>query len=115
MFYISYWNFIQAYDSNQTGNEGDALNMSSDEESLTETRESQREEELSLFWSFIVNMLTNLDAMPIERIHQMLKIFAMQVILILDTLSKYHCLCLYPSYNVVMLFSFAYLENTLNI
>jgi len=71
-------NQSQAYDSNQTGNEGDALNMSSDEESLTETRESQREEELSLFWSFIVNMLTNLDAMPIERIHQMLKIFAMQ-------------------------------------
>ena len=57
--------------------------MSSDEESLTETRESQREEELSLFWSFIVNMLTNLDAMPIERIHQMLKIFAMQVVLTL--------------------------------
>ena len=27
----------------------------------------------------IVGMLTNLDSLPIERIHQMLKIFAMQV------------------------------------
>ena len=55
------------------------INLTDDDENPTETRESQREEELSLYWSFIVNMLTNLDAMPIERIHQMLKIFAMQV------------------------------------
>ena len=50
-----------------------------EEESLTETREAQREAELNVFWSYIVGMLTNLEALPIERIHQMLKIFAMQV------------------------------------
>eukprot|EP00088_Acartia_fossae_P022438 TRINITY_DN2363_c0_g1_i3.p1 TRINITY_DN2363_c0_g1~~TRINITY_DN2363_c0_g1_i3.p1 ORF type:complete len:803 (-),score=175.51 TRINITY_DN2363_c0_g1_i3:526-2934(-) len=49
-----------------------------DDESLTETRESQREKELSLFWQYIDNMLTNLGPQPIERIHQRLKIFAMQ-------------------------------------
>ena len=50
-----------------------------EDESLTETRESQREKELSLFWQYIDNMLTNLGPQPIERIHQRLKIFAMQV------------------------------------
>lgn len=29
-----------------------------------------------MFWSYIVGMLTNLDCMPIDRIHQMLKLFA---------------------------------------
>lgn len=29
-----------------------------------------------VFWSYIVGMLTNLDSLPIERIHQMLKLFA---------------------------------------
>ncbi|KAL7299423.1 hypothetical protein TKK_0007666 [Trichogramma kaykai] len=38
----------------------------------------QREEELQIFWSYIVGMLTNLDSMPLERIHQMLKMFASQ-------------------------------------
>ncbi|RZF40821.1 hypothetical protein LSTR_LSTR003331 [Laodelphax striatellus] len=31
-----------------------------------------------VFWSYIVGMLTNLDSMPLERIHQMLKMFASQ-------------------------------------
>ena len=29
-------------------------------------------------WSFIVGMLTNLGQLPLERIHTMLKMFAMQ-------------------------------------
>lgn len=31
-----------------------------------------------VFWSYIVGMLTNLDSLPLERIHQMLKMFASQ-------------------------------------
>jgi anaphase-promoting complex subunit 2 len=46
---------------------------------LTASSRDQREAELSVFWSYIVAMLTNLDSLPIERIHQMLRIFAMQV------------------------------------
>jgi anaphase-promoting complex subunit 2 len=38
----------------------------------------QREEELQVFWNYIVGMLTNLDSMSLERIHQMLKLFASQ-------------------------------------
>lgn len=38
----------------------------------------QREGELQVFWAYIVGMLTNLDSMPLERIHQMLKMFASQ-------------------------------------
>lgn len=36
----------------------------------------QREEALQVFWSYIVGMLTNLDSLPLARIHQMLKMFA---------------------------------------
>jgi anaphase-promoting complex subunit 2 len=47
-------------------------------ESAMASASDQREEELQVFWSYIVGMLTNLDSMPIERIHQMLKMFASQ-------------------------------------
>lgn len=47
-------------------------------ESVMASASDQREEELQVFWSYIVGMLTNLDSMPIERIHQMLKMFASQ-------------------------------------
>ena len=50
-----------------------------EEESLTASSRDQREAELSVFWSYIVGMLTNVDSLAIERIHQMLRIFAMQV------------------------------------
>ena len=33
---------------------------------------------LQVLWSFIVGMLTNLESLPLERIHSMLKMFAMQ-------------------------------------
>lgn len=45
------------------------------ESAMTSTSD-QREEELQVFWSYIVGMLTNLDSLPLERIHQMLKMFA---------------------------------------
>jgi len=56
----------------ETVDEGDG------EEDYTASRKDQRDQELSVFWTYIVGMLTNLDSLPIERIHQMLKIFAMQ-------------------------------------
>lgn len=31
-----------------------------------------------MFWSYIVGMLTNLESLTLERIHQMLKMFASQ-------------------------------------
>lgn len=45
-------------------------------ESAMASASDQREEELGVFWSYIVGMLTNLDSLPLERIHQMLKMFA---------------------------------------
>jgi len=48
------------------------------EDSVTASIADQREEELGMFWSYITGMLTNLESLPLERIHQMLKIFAMQ-------------------------------------
>ena len=45
-------------------------------ESAMASTHDQREEELQVFWSYIVGMLTNLDSLPLERIHQMLKMFA---------------------------------------
>ena len=48
-----------------------------DEESITRTSSDQRAEELQVFWSYIVNMLINLESLPLERIFQMLKMFAM--------------------------------------
>lgn len=47
-------------------------------ESALASAHEQREGELQVFWSYIVGMLTNLDSMPLERIHQMLKMFASQ-------------------------------------
>ncbi|CAH0728449.1 unnamed protein product, partial [Brenthis ino] len=47
-------------------------------ESVMASAHDQREGELQVFWSYIVGMLTNLDSLPLERIHQMLKMFASQ-------------------------------------
>lgn len=47
-------------------------------ESVMASTQDQREEELQTFWSYIVGMLMNLDTLPLERIHQMLKMFAFQ-------------------------------------
>ncbi|KAF2885750.1 hypothetical protein ILUMI_20423 [Ignelater luminosus] len=47
-------------------------------ESAMASTQDQREEELQTFWSYIIGMLMNLDSLPLERIHQMLKMFAFQ-------------------------------------
>ncbi|XP_072176276.1 anaphase-promoting complex subunit 2-like [Diadema setosum] len=54
--------------------------IDSDEEAETATASAkdQKEENLQMYWSYIVGMLTNLESLPLERIHSMLKMFAMQ-------------------------------------
>ncbi|XP_024081276.1 anaphase-promoting complex subunit 2 isoform X2 [Cimex lectularius] len=47
-------------------------------ESIMASAQDQREEELHAFWTYIVGMLGNLESLPPERIHQMLKMFASQ-------------------------------------
>uniref|UniRef100_T1IXP7 Anaphase-promoting complex subunit 2 n=1 Tax=Strigamia maritima TaxID=126957 RepID=T1IXP7_STRMM len=49
-----------------------------EEESAMASSHDQREEELQVFWSYIVGMLTNLESLPLDRIHTMLRMFAMQ-------------------------------------
>ena len=41
-----------------------------EEDSVTASSADQREEELGMFWSYITGMLTNLESLPLERIHQ---------------------------------------------
>jgi len=48
------------------------------DDSVTASSRDQKEEELNVFWSYIVGMLTNLESLPLERIYQMLRMFAMQ-------------------------------------
>ncbi|XP_033110113.1 anaphase-promoting complex subunit 2-like [Anneissia japonica] len=66
----------------QQGHHGgeDVLMIDSDEEieSAMASAQDQKEEELQMFWTYIVGMLTNLESLPLERIHSMLKMFAMQ-------------------------------------
>jgi len=52
--------------------------LDDESESVTRTSRDQRAEELQVFWTFIVNMLINLESLPLDRIFQMLKMFAMQ-------------------------------------
>ncbi|XP_070531907.1 anaphase-promoting complex subunit 2-like [Ptychodera flava] len=58
----------------------EVMMIDSDEEteSAMASAQDQREEELQVFWSYIVGMLTNLESLPLERIYSMLKMFAMQ-------------------------------------
>ncbi|XP_059850337.1 anaphase-promoting complex subunit 2 [Hypanus sabinus] len=53
--------------------------IDSDEEgdSAMASQADQKEEELQLFWTYIQGMLTNLESLPLERIHTMLKMFVM--------------------------------------
>lgn len=52
--------------------------MDAEIESVMASSHDQREEELQVFWSYIVGMLTNLESLPLDRIHSMLRMFAMQ-------------------------------------
>ncbi|CAI5787350.1 anaphase-promoting complex subunit 2 [Podarcis lilfordi] len=53
--------------------------VESDEEgdSAMASQADQKEGELQVFWTYIQAMLTNLESLPLERIHSMLKIFVM--------------------------------------
>ena len=62
----------------QAGEIETEANVVLDEEETMVSANDQREEELQVFWSYILGMLTNLDSMSLERIHQMLKMFASQ-------------------------------------
>ncbi|KAL7046908.1 hypothetical protein ACKWTF_002737 [Chironomus riparius] len=62
----------------QAGEIETETNVVLDEEETMVSANDQREEELQVFWSYILGMLTNLDSMSLERIHQMLKMFASQ-------------------------------------
>ena len=39
-------------------------------ESLVRTSSDQRADELQVFWTYIVNMLINLESLPLDRIFQ---------------------------------------------
>ncbi|XP_064471634.1 anaphase-promoting complex subunit 2-like [Ornithodoros turicata] len=47
-------------------------------QSVTASTQDQKESDLQMYWSYIIGMLTNLEALTLERIHTMLKMFAMQ-------------------------------------
>ena len=40
-------------------------------------KKTAAEDGLQVYWSYVVGMLTNLEALPVERIHQMLKMFTL--------------------------------------
>ncbi len=46
--------------------------------SITRTSKDHLEEDLQVFWSYVTNMLINLDSLSLETIFRMLKMFAMQ-------------------------------------
>ncbi|XP_074654773.1 anaphase-promoting complex subunit 2-like [Tubulanus polymorphus] len=59
------------------GRHHDIIPLEEDEmESAMASSEDQREEELQVYWSYVVGMLTNLESLPLDRIHSMLKMFA---------------------------------------
>lgn len=58
-----------------------SLDLDEDEEeapSAMASSQDQKESDLQIYWSYIVGMLTNLEVLTLERIHTMLKMFAMQ-------------------------------------
>ncbi|KAH7950750.1 hypothetical protein HPB52_000238 [Rhipicephalus sanguineus] len=57
------------------------LELDEDEEetpSAMASTQDQKESDLQIYWSYIVGMLTNLESLKLDRIHTMLKMFAMQ-------------------------------------
>uniref|UniRef100_A0A2C9KE64 Anaphase-promoting complex subunit 2 n=1 Tax=Biomphalaria glabrata TaxID=6526 RepID=A0A2C9KE64_BIOGL len=47
-------------------------------ESAMASAQQQKEEEMQVFWTYIQGMLANLDCLTLERIHSMLRMFAME-------------------------------------
>ena len=71
----------EASGSNSGATSGHVMAVDDDEdacESAVAHARERREEELSVVWSYVVGMLTNLESLPLERIHSMLRMFAMQ-------------------------------------
>ncbi|KAK2189465.1 hypothetical protein NP493_106g06023 [Ridgeia piscesae] len=63
----------------QPGHGGHDLLLEDDEaESAMASSKDQKEEEMQVIWSYVVGMLTNLESLPLDRVHSMLKMFAMQ-------------------------------------
>ncbi|EFA00073.1 anaphase-promoting complex subunit 2 [Tribolium castaneum] len=65
-------------ENNENNIQDDIVVEDFESESAMASAQDQREEELQTFWSYILGMLMNLDTLPLERIHQMLKMFAFQ-------------------------------------
>ena len=49
-----------------------------DEEEESSEKKVDDDSGLQMYWSYVVGMLTNLEALSAERIHQMLKMFTLQ-------------------------------------
>ncbi|CAI9738201.1 anaphase-promoting complex subunit 2-like [Octopus vulgaris] len=63
----------------QRANSDDIMLADEEEtESAMASMRAQMEEQMQVFWTYIVGMLTNLESLPIERIHSMLRMFAVQ-------------------------------------
>ncbi|KAG7298075.1 hypothetical protein JYU34_018845 [Plutella xylostella] len=77
-----YFVLVESSDGNRshvaTGQVQEMICEDDEAESAMASAHDQREGELQVFWSYIVGMLTNLDSLPLDRIHQMLKMFASQ-------------------------------------
>ncbi|KAK4877403.1 hypothetical protein RN001_009909 [Aquatica leii] len=69
---------MEERESNRANLNVDVVVEDYESESIMASTQDQREEELQTFWSYIIGMLMNLDSLPLERIHQMLKMFAFQ-------------------------------------
>jgi len=48
----------------------------SDDECGATSAQNQKDQELQVYWSYVVGMLTNIGSLPLDRIHAMLKMFA---------------------------------------
>lgn len=63
----------------QRANSDDIMLADEEEtESAMASMRAQLDEQMQVFWTYIVGMLTNLESLPIERIHSMLRMFAVQ-------------------------------------
>ncbi|ELT87319.1 hypothetical protein CAPTEDRAFT_150069 [Capitella teleta] len=70
--------FVLVEEHKGTKDLGSVVMEEEEAESAMASVQDQREEELQVVWSYVHGMLTNLESLPLERIHSMLKMFAMQ-------------------------------------
>jgi anaphase-promoting complex subunit 2 len=65
-----------------SGNSGSTEPMAVDDEddaseSAAAMARERRDEEFNVIWSYVIGMLTNLESLPLDRIHTMIRMFAM--------------------------------------